>query len=113
MSASYHRDVGPVIQMIRAFLRGRSWNEQLRIPQHLSPRPSPQPELPGGPSHKTSANHYYTRDARRLVEPPVQVVMSTSKELSAGHAGDGEDANNSLSTSHTKAPKPGLTHRWD
>ena len=40
--------------------------------------------LPGGVSTKMSANDYFTRDARRLVEPPQVVFSFQSKLLGSG-----------------------------
>ncbi|CAG2103719.1 unnamed protein product [Medioppia subpectinata] len=106
MSSGGHRDVGPLLQMLRSFLRGRSWNEQLRQPQHLSHRPYPSAQLPGGPSHETSANYYYTRDARRLVTPPVQVMDNTAKQLTQSGVKEAPLVSKT-------APKPGFTYNWD
>ncbi|KAH9389891.1 NADH dehydrogenase [ubiquinone] 1 alpha subcomplex subunit 7 [Tyrophagus putrescentiae] len=97
----YRRDVGPVLQVVRAILLGRSWNFQNRYQDFLAPRPYPKPDLTGGVAHKASDNHYCLRDARRAVLPTHEIPL---KQL-----GDGQ-AQSALSG---KVPTPGPAYRWD
>ena len=46
-----------------------------------------EPNLPEGPSHKLSANGYYTRDGRRDVHPPT-VLADGTVALESGAAAD-------------------------
>ncbi|XP_054168839.1 uncharacterized protein LOC128966060 [Oppia nitens] len=110
-STSYFRDVGPVLQVVRNFLRGRSWNEQLRKPENLSIRPYPKPELPDGPSDKTHLNHYYTRNGRGLVLPAQTLADGGQlKQLTAAAAADSTKV---AAKATGGVPKPGHTYRWD
>lgn len=92
------RDVSPLLQILRNFLLGRKFTQNLRFPKDVSSRSPPLPQIPDGPSHKLSANYYYTRDARREVAPP-EVVVSGQKQIS--------------SKENTKAVTPGDTYYWD
>ena len=80
---------------------------ELNFSLWLSPycdRPYPQPDLPDGPSAKTSNNYYLTRDGRRMVKPNLQIIDNTTKQLTSGE----------VKTSGLKsAPKPGNTYNWD
>lgn len=55
---------------------------QLRHADEISARTQPQPNVPGGPYHKTSKIYYFTHDARREVEPPIEI--SVDKQITAG-----------------------------
>lgn len=48
----------------------------------MSARTQPPPEIPGGPYHKTSEIYYFKRDARREVEPPLELY--SSKQITSG-----------------------------
>ncbi|XP_008558354.1 NADH dehydrogenase [ubiquinone] 1 alpha subcomplex subunit 7-like [Microplitis demolitor] len=87
-----HRDVGPAIQLLRRIIRGRKFFPHLRFADELASRTQPPPNIPGGPFHKTSKVYYYSRDARRLVEPPE--VIASGKLIASG------------SNVATQAPKP-------
>lgn len=93
------RDVSPLLQILRNFLLGRKFTQNLRFANEVASRSPPLPVLPEGPSHKLSANYYYSRDARREVTPP-EVVASGQKQISPGKEG-------------TKAVTPGKTFLWD
>lgn len=56
--------------------------EAARYADGIAARTQPHPHVPGGPYHKLSKVYYYTRDVRRLVEPPIEVV--TQKQIEAG-----------------------------
>ncbi|XP_034943159.1 NADH dehydrogenase [ubiquinone] 1 alpha subcomplex subunit 7-like [Chelonus insularis] len=79
-----HRDVGPIIQLIRRIARGRKYIPSVRFADELAARTQPHPNVPGGPYHKTSKIYYHTRDARRLVAPPIEVANNTNKQITAG-----------------------------
>uniref|UniRef100_K1R0K2 NADH dehydrogenase [ubiquinone] 1 alpha subcomplex subunit 7 n=1 Tax=Magallana gigas TaxID=29159 RepID=K1R0K2_MAGGI len=59
----------------------------LRFLPEQSPRTQPAPNLPDGPNHKLSSNYYLTRDARRLVTPPEE-IMSGGRKLLADASGE-------------------------
>ena len=77
MSAT--REVGPLAQKLRGLLLGRTNMNPLRFPKVMATRDWDQvePNLPPGPSHKLSANGYYTRDGRRDVHPPTVLADGT------------------------------------
>ncbi|XP_043492284.1 NADH dehydrogenase [ubiquinone] 1 alpha subcomplex subunit 7-like [Polistes fuscatus] len=77
-----HRAVTPIIEKFRDFLRGRALLTQLRYADKIAARTQPPPEVPGGPYHKTSKVYYYSRDGRREVKPPIEVLMD--KQITAG-----------------------------
>ncbi|XP_035723121.1 NADH dehydrogenase [ubiquinone] 1 alpha subcomplex subunit 7-like [Vespa mandarinia] len=77
-----HRAVTPLIEKFRSFLRGRKVIPQLRYADLISARTQPPPEIPGGPYHKTSEIYYFTHDARREVEPPIEVFVN--KQITTG-----------------------------
>lgn len=72
----------------------------LRFEDGVADRTQPPPDVPGGPAHVLSANYYVTRDPRRLVEPPIDLVQQ--KLLT------GDDAK-----APAKLPTPGPVYRWD
>merc|ERR1711963_1313218 len=75
------------LKAVRAFFMGRNHTNNLRFPAAVAERPGPQANLPEGPSHKLSANYYYTRDGRREVAPP-NVLADNSKDVKAIGAGE-------------------------
>ncbi|XP_066260642.1 NADH dehydrogenase [ubiquinone] 1 alpha subcomplex subunit 7-like [Euwallacea similis] len=98
-SVKFH-DVNPFLQRVRDILLGRKHNLALRFQDLLATRSPPLPVLPDGPSHKLSANYYFTRDARREVQPP-EVVAPIAKQLNAG------------TDSEIKRITPGQLYKWD
>ncbi|XP_053985863.1 NADH dehydrogenase [ubiquinone] 1 alpha subcomplex subunit 7-like [Hylaeus volcanicus] len=68
-----HRAVTPLLKALRDIMRGKPVVEALRFKDQLSARNQPPPSIPGGPNHKLTKVYYYTRDARRLVQPPVEI----------------------------------------
>lgn len=97
------RDVSPVLQKVREFLLGRPHTLALRFEDVVATRSPPLPDLPDGPSHRLSANYYYTRDARREVAPP-EVIASGQKMIASGETSP---------TVPTKCRTPGQTYQWD
>ncbi|XP_017760287.1 PREDICTED: NADH dehydrogenase [ubiquinone] 1 alpha subcomplex subunit 7-like [Eufriesea mexicana] len=77
-----HRSVTPLVELIKTFGRSRKVVPFLRYTDEISERTQPPPHIPDGPYHKTSKVYYYTRDARRLVQPPI--VIFSEKQLEAG-----------------------------
>ncbi|XP_043286733.1 NADH dehydrogenase [ubiquinone] 1 alpha subcomplex subunit 7-like [Venturia canescens] len=79
-----HRSVGPFLKAVQRFLRGKGHTEALRFADIIAARDQPPPEVPGGPYHKTSKIYYYTRDARREVQPPFEIPMG--RQITDGSA---------------------------
>ncbi|EDV95417.1 NADH dehydrogenase [ubiquinone] 1 alpha subcomplex subunit 7 [Drosophila grimshawi] len=107
--AAVRRDIAPFLQRVRAFLLGREHTVALRFEDGLADRTQPQPELPDGPSHIYSANYYCTRDGRREVQPPIDLVQQ-QKVLDA-NAGDATAA--ASKASQQLLPTPGKVYAWD
>ncbi|XP_063709841.1 NADH dehydrogenase [ubiquinone] 1 alpha subcomplex subunit 7 [Culicoides brevitarsis] len=103
MSKVAPRDIAPVLRKVRDFLLGRTLVHNHRWEAEMADRTQPQPELPDGPSHKHSANYYYTRDARRGVNPPIDC---TKAALASGENKEGAGIGNRL-------PTPGASYPWD
>ncbi|XP_046406655.1 NADH dehydrogenase [ubiquinone] 1 alpha subcomplex subunit 7 [Ischnura elegans] len=101
------RNVGPLIKIIRNFLLGREHTTHLRHQDFIAARTQPPPNLPDGPSHKLSANYYYSRDGRREVKlPTVLAIRYGRQEIAAGASG-------SKDVAVKKATTPGSVYRWD
>lgn len=74
-----HRAASGIIDVLRKILRGSGYTNPLRFADLLAARTQPPPNVPGGPYHKTSKIYYFTRDARREVEPPT--VIPTHQQI--------------------------------
>ncbi|CAL7938750.1 unnamed protein product [Xylocopa violacea] len=72
-----NRSIAPLIKMLSDVCRGKPGKDSLRFADELAARTQPMPTVPDGPYHKTSKVYYYTRDARRLVQPPIEVYSNT------------------------------------
>ncbi|KOC65097.1 NADH dehydrogenase [ubiquinone] 1 alpha subcomplex subunit 7 [Habropoda laboriosa] len=70
------RSVTPIVKLIRNIARRKRITESLRHADHVAKRTQPPPDVPGGPYHKSSNVYYYTRDVRRLVQPPIEIFSS-------------------------------------
>ncbi|XP_077299156.1 NADH dehydrogenase [ubiquinone] 1 alpha subcomplex subunit 7-like [Arctopsyche grandis] len=100
-----YRDVSPILQYLREFLLGRKYTNALRFDGlGIAARTQPQPVLPDGPSHKASANYYYARDARREVQPPIDVNAKLIES---------SDKKSEQAQVSNKIPTPGSVFRWD
>ncbi|CAG0918212.1 unnamed protein product [Notodromas monacha] len=99
------RNLTPLMQMLRDRLLGRKYVQALRFKPKLAPRSIPEPNLPGGVSHKLSSNYYYTRDARREVKAPLVIADNVSTVAAIG-AGDAQNASKTTSVSKSKLGKP-------
>ncbi|XP_076643942.1 NADH dehydrogenase [ubiquinone] 1 alpha subcomplex subunit 7 [Halictus rubicundus] len=77
-----HRSVTPIVKVFRNVMRGKPVVDGIRFADCLAARTQPQPDIPGGPYHKTSKVYYFSRDARRLVKPPIE--LTGQKQLDTG-----------------------------
>jgi len=101
-------DVAPFLRKMRTWLMGRDVMLNNRWNAQMSPRSIPPPNPPKGPSHKLSANYYYTRDARRRIGPPT-VVASNSAQGGMGLLpleSKAQSSETGLATSVPKTPGP-------
>ncbi|KAL7745651.1 hypothetical protein ACLKA6_009864 [Drosophila palustris] len=103
--AAARRDIAPFLQRVRAFLLGREHTVALRFEDGLADRTQPPPEIPDGPSHVYSANYYCSRDARRGVNPPIDLVQQ--------HKLLGAESEAAASKAGSKLPTPGKVYGWD
>ena len=69
---------------IKLFSSQRKHTNSLRFADEIASRDQPPPDLPGGPYHRTSKIYYYTRDARREVQPPLVIASASTKQIAAG-----------------------------
>ncbi|XP_013396188.1 NADH dehydrogenase [ubiquinone] 1 alpha subcomplex subunit 7-like [Lingula anatina] len=93
------REFTPLTVLIQNVTRFRAiftpfFKERNRYPDEMAPRAGSiePPTLPMGIHHKLSANAYCTRDARRLVKPPVVsfTAVTGTKSLPSGLAAEEE-----------------------
>ncbi|KAH8371621.1 hypothetical protein KR093_008285 [Drosophila rubida] len=77
-----HRDISPFLQLMRDFLLGRKHVTCLRHADNVNPRSLP-PHTPFEQENRYSSNPYYSRDARSLVRPPIDLVEQKKREEAA------------------------------
>jgi len=94
-----HRSVTPLLAYFRELCRGRKIVVTNRWADEQSDRTQPPPNVPGGPYHKTSQIYYFSRDARREVQPPM--IISGSKQIAEKE-----------SPAEKKYITPGKTYNW-
>ncbi|KAH8419832.1 hypothetical protein KR009_003100 [Drosophila setifemur] len=104
--SALRRDVSPFFQRLRAFLLGREHNLALRFEDGVADRTQPPPQIPDGPSQLLSANYYCTRDGRREVNPPIDLVAQQQQQLAA-------EAGGAAKAPAKKLPTPGQIYSWD
>lgn len=129
-----HRDISPFLKLIRDFLLGRKHSTAHRFSDEVSPRTV----LDGGEpvcEARLSGNHYFTRNARCQVRPPLDLLESNKRELAtiaASKAAEESEAakkdskpagaptcepcptrEEDCQESHSKIVTPGKLHRWD
>ncbi|XP_046330215.2 NADH dehydrogenase [ubiquinone] 1 alpha subcomplex subunit 7-like [Haliotis rufescens] len=102
------RNVTPLVARIRDLFLQRKYNNSLRFEGvNSSKRTQPPPDVPDGPSHKLSANYYFTRDGRNEMMPPKKVYDANQQLLTEGSSGE-------KAVSSGKAPvRAGFGYDWD
>lgn len=131
-----HRDISPFLKLIRDFLLGRKHSTAHRFSDEVSPRTV----MNGGEpvcEARLSGNHYFTRNARCQVRPPLDLVEANKREMATIAAAASKAAEESEAAkkdgkpaaaptcepcptreedcqeSHSKIATPGKLHQWD
>lgn len=107
--APFPRDISPMLQLLRNFLGGRKVTIPVRFSKEMAPRSGPEANLPPGPSHRPSANYYYTRDGRREVTFPRSLVDNTKMKVLPSGKGEAAAAEGIRAG---KGRTPGAVHKY-
>ncbi|XP_055885710.1 NADH dehydrogenase [ubiquinone] 1 alpha subcomplex subunit 7-like [Biomphalaria glabrata] len=97
------RDITTILYKFRNWLLSHDeFRTAHRYDGYIAKRTQPLPNIPPGVSEKLSNNYYFTRDGRRLVQPPTKIYDAAQKQLEGG----------STQVSLPKPVVPGIPFNW-